>query len=326
VIVDTPSAGDGGPTGMLVSADDPRDGTAESTRVVPPVVAPAAPEPTLRSPGPTTTEPPVGPGAEASPGPSGTPAEGSGHASPTPSKPYVVHKGDTLVKITKEVYGKSTPDVISFVVDANKGVIKGRDSLREGQTIVTPPLPPDMFEPTSTVAGGADMKKMDKLLNPPEPTGPKPAPGNAKAGQSNIPDAGTGAKGGYIPARGAKPESTPEAKPDKPAGTDKKNDAINKAASPPKADAGKPATPPKGGKKEPTAAPKRRPSLRLYEIQPKDTFTSIAQRELGSGSRWAEIKQMNKDVDPSKMKPGMKIKIPSREPVSVQVSEKQASV
>jgi nucleoid-associated protein YgaU len=44
------------------------------------------------------------------------------HAVPAPaSKPYVVHKGDTLVKITKEVYGKSTPEVISFVVDANKG-------------------------------------------------------------------------------------------------------------------------------------------------------------------------------------------------------------
>ncbi len=77
--------------------------------------------------------------------------------------------------------------------------------------------------------------------------------------------------------------------------------------------------------KEPPAAPKPRPSMRLYQIQPKDTFTSIAQRELGSGTRWAEIKQLNKNVDPAKMKPGTKIKLPTREPLSADVSSKQVS-
>ena len=59
-------------------------------------------------------------------------------------EPYVVRRGENLGQIAKMVYGKSSPDVISYLVDINDGTIKDRDSLREGQTILTPPLPADL--------------------------------------------------------------------------------------------------------------------------------------------------------------------------------------
>jgi len=67
-------------------------------------------------------------------------------SSTAPPKTYVVQRGENLGKIARIVYGRSSPEVINYLVDANRGRIKDRDSLREGQTILTPPLPADIIK------------------------------------------------------------------------------------------------------------------------------------------------------------------------------------
>ena len=81
------------------------------------------------------------------------PATGpSGPAGTVPPKPYVVRRGESLWTIARIVYGRSSPDIISYMVDANKDTIKARDSLREGRTILIPPLPADMLKRTTVAA------------------------------------------------------------------------------------------------------------------------------------------------------------------------------
>lgn len=53
-------------------------------------------------------------------------------------------------------------------------------------------------------------------------------------------------------------------------------------------------------------------AVRTYEVRPKDTLSSIAARELGSSARWREILKLNQDIDPRRMRPGMKIRIPAK--------------
>ncbi len=61
-------------------------------------------------------------------------------------KEYVVQKGDSLRKIAKDSYGVSSTKVVAFLVASNKGTIKNKDWIVEGQKLVVPPLPPEMFE------------------------------------------------------------------------------------------------------------------------------------------------------------------------------------
>ncbi len=88
--------------------------------------------------------------------PTSQPATGpSGAAGTIPPKPYVVRRGESLWTIARTVYGRSSPDVINYMVDANKDTIKDRDSLREGQTILIPPLPADMPNRPTVAAQGS---------------------------------------------------------------------------------------------------------------------------------------------------------------------------
>jgi hypothetical protein len=57
--------------------------------------------------------------------------------------------------------------------------------------------------------------------------------------------------------------------------------------------------------------------FRWYEVKPNDTLSTIAQDRLGSSSRWREIKKLNGNVDPQKMRAGSRIKVPRTKPVSV---------
>ncbi|NLX23297.1 MAG: LysM peptidoglycan-binding domain-containing protein [Phycisphaerae bacterium] len=52
---------------------------------------------------------------------------------------------------------------------------------------------------------------------------------------------------------------------------------------------------------------------RTYEVRPGDMLSTIAARELGSAARWPEILKLNQDLDPKRMKPGTKIKLPNGE-------------
>lgn len=52
---------------------------------------------------------------------------------------------------------------------------------------------------------------------------------------------------------------------------------------------------------------------RYYQIQNGDRYSTIAERFLGSKSRWKEIHEMNKDIfpDPGKIRYGVRIRLPS---------------
>jgi nucleoid-associated protein YgaU len=64
------------------------------------------------------------------------------------SKSYVVQKGETLGEIASKVYG--TVKAMSFLVDANRQTVKDKDSIIEGQTLLTPDWPgADQFEPAA---------------------------------------------------------------------------------------------------------------------------------------------------------------------------------
>ena len=63
-------------------------------------------------------------------------------------------------------------------------------------------------------------------------------------------------------------------------------------------------------------------SARVYEIQPGDTLSEIAQAELGRGSRWREIADLNPRVVPERLKAGDKLLLPARgaEPAAAPVA------
>lgn len=53
------------------------------------------------------------------------------------------------------------------------------------------------------------------------------------------------------------------------------------------------------------------PEFQWYTIQKRDSLTKIAQRFLDDGRRWREILALNEDLDPDKLFPGMRIKVPA---------------
>lgn len=64
-----------------------------------------------------------------------------------------------------------------------------------------------------------------------------------------------------------------------------------------------------GGK---TSAPARNGSYRTYTISSGDSFERIARIELGSAKRVNELIQLNANVDPRRLIPGKKIKLPRK--------------
>jgi len=66
--------------------------------------------------------------------------------------------------------------------------------------------------------------------------------------------------------------------------------------------------------------------VRLYEIKPNDTLAAIARRELGSSAYWKEIHKLNPDIDPRRMQPGTKIRLPAEPPVSESTGSRQERV
>ena len=54
-----------------------------------------------------------------------------------------------------------------------------------------------------------------------------------------------------------------------------------------------------------------KPGYRTYTILDGDTLYEIAEEKLGSGLRWTEIQSANPGLDPSRLKVGQKIQLPS---------------
>ena len=64
----------------------------------------------------------------------------------------------------------------------------------------------------------------------------------------------------------------------------------------------------------PAEAKSEETPIRWYQIKTDDRYYSIAREQLGDGSRWPEIHQLNKEKfpDPGKIRPGVRIKLPPR--------------
>lgn len=56
-----------------------------------------------------------------------------------------------------------------------------------------------------------------------------------------------------------------------------------------------------------------RPSGRTYTVRSGDSLWLIAQRELGKGARWTELRDLNRDTvrDPNRITPGMVLRLPA---------------
>ncbi len=65
----------------------------------------------------------------------------------TAAEEYVVQRGDTVVKIVKANYGSASPRNIDYFVASNSDRIRDRNTIIEGQRLVIPQLPPELFEP-----------------------------------------------------------------------------------------------------------------------------------------------------------------------------------
>jgi nucleoid-associated protein YgaU len=53
---------------------------------------------------------------------------------------YEIRSRDSLAKIARKAYGTESPSVIDAIYQANRDVLKAPDKIREGQTIVLPPI------------------------------------------------------------------------------------------------------------------------------------------------------------------------------------------
>lgn len=72
-------------------------------------------------------------------------------------------------------------------------------------------------------------------------------------------------------------------------------------------EAAKPAEPPKPAE---SASP---PAEKTYQVREGDSFYSIAQSQLGSGGRWAELFRLNRELvkgDAKRLRPGMVLRLP----------------
>jgi nucleoid-associated protein YgaU len=60
-------------------------------------------------------------------------------------------------------------------------------------------------------------------------------------------------------------------------------------------------------------------AFRWYQVRAKDRYVSIAREQLGDGSRWKEIFDLNKDrfPDPDRIREGVRIKLPSASSVAL---------
>ncbi|MBP7933622.1 MAG: LysM peptidoglycan-binding domain-containing protein [Phycisphaerae bacterium] len=248
----------------------------------------------------------------------------------SPPKEYLVQKGDTLRSIAKGRYDSVSAKVVEFVADANKDRIKDKNRVFEGQKLLLPDLPPDMFEVVQPVGGKRpSLRELAKELTTVDSRKAPQESARPKSGSTAPLSAGTAVVKGGTDGREASGSPSPQVV-DYPKLTPRK-----KVSSPTLTPAPAPSPAPDDAddRRAPTVIARNdggalkgkltldstelKPAAasskyRTYEIRDKDTLGSIAARELGTATAWPEIKKLNKDLDPRKMKAGMKIKLPAR--------------
>ncbi len=330
-----PSPAGLGPTPIagLVRADLSDD--AVRSEVAAAVIRRVAPD-TVREPEPTTpTDPPT-----ASDEPdvlaAADPRQGTADPAPTrpqpPAKEHMVQKGETLGQIASQYYQTSKPRVVQFIMDSNKGKIRNVDSVVEGQKLLIPAeLPADMFEAVASLDHGSIRSGV--------PTAPaKPGlPGRNTSGGTAQPGTGNARQTPERPAapdRSAPPAPSPRLSTDEALGL-ALGGTPERAATPPQtpirkapraaSDGTLVAGQPRRAPEKPSTEVAVAEGFRIYEIQPKDTPSAIARRQLGSEQQWREIIKMNPGLDPMRMRPGAQIKLPRKSTLAPSAEKKRGA-
>jgi nucleoid-associated protein YgaU len=195
-----------------------------------------------------------------------------------------VQKGETLNGILHseyvDAYSSSPSKVKEFFLKANKDHIKDEHKVIEGQKLTVPALPAGMFESVHSGSVALDVhKSLESKVRTIDST-PTEAP-NRKA-----------------PGKEMK-----VADKDSPSEKEKSGD-------------GKKSKDKKDGDKLAESRKSRDKDIRIYEVQSKDNLTQIAREQLGSETLWKQILKMNPGLDPAKMRPGMKVKLPAKRPMA----------
>ncbi|HVP10839.1 MAG TPA: LysM peptidoglycan-binding domain-containing protein [Phycisphaerae bacterium] len=261
----------------------------------------------------TPTEPPAAPATESPSKP----------ASALPIKTtHEVQPGESLGKIAAKYYGRSTPQRIEAIYNANRDVIKDVNAVKANTKLSIPDLgeKSDQFEAAPGFTGTqlADARKAgfdDKVIVP-LPIGDRMQPREKQRGSG-------GSMSRAAPAAAEKPtaDKAPPEKGavEKPAAASEK-EATGKATAE-KAKTAKSSAEPKTGKspkadKNAAEKPKKDEAntakYEWYEVQQSDTLAKIASRKLGDQKLYGEIARLNKDRidDQNRIKPGVKLRLP----------------
>lgn len=318
--------------------DRPRNGLSDGlstiigfTRTAPPHV-PDEPQPNARPLGLAGSENPDQARTEIATNDSRTSSETSAEG-----REYVVQGRDSLYKIAEKFYKSGSPRYINVLVKANE--LKDANTVREGQKLIIPDLPPDMFEGAknfdSRLAAGKpremSIAELERGFKAEKASNQRVAPGAAAnpplvIAEENMIDLRelekNNAKGSDKSGTSSKTTKDTKSNRSAPPTEDKNGtkeskpsrDMKDNSRNSPKMLAGK------GGKDDGRGGE----LFHWYEIKPKDTLANIARENLGSSDRWKELKKLNNDLDPLKMKPGERIKVP-RKPVSISTERGRTS-
>jgi nucleoid-associated protein YgaU len=332
---------DAAPPPIVPKTDPPVEKTASALK------------PADSSPDLTTTEPPSTKGDSHETASADRPSKPAGNL---PIKAtHEVQPGESLGKIAAKYYGRSTPQRVEAIYNANRDAIPSVNAVKASTKLNIPDLGEnnDQFEAASPFSGTqlADARKVgldDKVIVPlpigdrMQPEEKQRGPGSTGRVASAAPEKATAEK---APSEKGAVEKAPTASDKEAAGKtsltskkgaaekaspSEKETAAKPKASKPAADSrsGKPAKPEKpAAEKAKSDKPATDPKYQWYEVQESDTLGKIAARKLGDQKYYSEILRLNKDriSDKNMLTPGVKIRLPARTGTAGSQTEATAS-
>jgi len=290
----------------------PTDGAEPSIRPDSPKTSP--------EPGPSATPPEIRPSQTP---PSLTPDRFPAEADVTAPATYVVQRGDSLMRIARKHYNDESTAVVDFLLRSNSDKVRDRHFVLAGQTLVIPVLPANLR--SSTTENNATASRGPVHME--EAASPADLHGNAglrplKAERVVPPlhvlvGADEEARDAEVVKTRSDSASDAAASPrDLRNGNNRdssRSGARDKAAS----DQGNKLKAPEGAKRSTSKDKPGDGAYRWYTIRPKDTLSQIADKELGGSAGWQEIIKLNKNINPTRLKAGDKIRLPNkRKPAS----------
>jgi nucleoid-associated protein YgaU len=234
---------------------------------------------------------------------------------------HEVQPGESLGKIAAKYYGRSTPQRVEALYNANRDVLPSVNAVKANVKLNIPDLGEknDQFEPVSSFAGTqlADARKagMDKQPIVPLPIGDRTQPREKQRDPASV---GRAAPAAIEKTTTDQPKvenaASGKTVAEKPA-SDKGSPGKDKAGkSPAETKSGKPKPEKPAAEKSKAQKPTTDPKYEWYEVRESDTLGKIAARKLGDQKLYSEILRLNKDRinDKNVLKPGVKLRLPAK--------------